>query len=158
MKKNKKKICFICSAGGHLEQINQLKKVKELYNDYFYVTVETKATQNLKYKKYLVKDLYRGKFKLMKLIRIISLFFIQFWIFLNEKPDFIITTGAGVAVPMCLIAKLFRKKIIYIESFARINSTNKTGRFLYKYANLFIVQWEQLKDFYPKAIYGGWIY
>jgi uncharacterized protein Veg len=48
--------------------------------------------------------------------------------------------------------------MIYIESFARMKTLNKSGKFLYKYADLFIVQWEELLKCYPKAVYGGWIY
>ena len=82
----------------------------------------------------------------------------QLFIFLKERPDVVITTGAGLAIPTCIYAKLFKKKVVYIESFARINSVNKTGKLIYKYADLFIVQWETLLEFYPNATYGGWIY
>ena len=59
---------------------------------------------------------------------------------------------------MCLLAKLFRKKVIYIETFANIKTKTITGRILYKIADLFIVQWESMLKLYPKAIYGGWIF
>lgn len=152
-----KKVCFISSSGGHLEQIKQLKKVMQEYN-YFFVVNKTKATEKMPMKKYLVKDLARTKNKLFNFLNLISMFLEQVYIFFKEKPDVIITTGAGIAIPMCLIAKTFKRKIIYIESFARINSTNKSGEFLYKYADLFIVQWKGLLKFYPNAVYGGWIY
>ena len=111
----------------------------------------------MKEKHYIVNDMVRTN-KVLLIIRTVKMFFEQFKIFLKEKPEVIITTGAGVAIPMCVIAKIFRKKIIYIESFARIDTPNKTGRFIYKFADLFIVQWEELKKYYPKAVYGGWIY
>ena len=84
---------------------------------------------------------------------ILVMFFEQLFIYLLERPDIVITTGAGLVIPMCLIAKFFKKKVIYIESFARINSINKSGKFLYKYADLFIVQWQSLLKIYPNAIY-----
>ncbi|MDE6848090.1 MAG: polysaccharide biosynthesis protein, partial [Ruminococcus sp.] len=61
-------------------------------------------------------------------------------------------------IPMCLIAKIFRKKIIYIESFAKIKSPTATGKLLYKFADKFYVQWESMLEFYPKAKYIGGIY
>ena len=91
-------------------------------------------------------------------LRSMKMFFQQLWIFIKEQPDVVLTTGAGVAVPTCVIAKVFHRKIIYIESFARISSPNRTGMFIYKFADLFIVQWESLLKFYPKAVYGGWLY
>ena len=86
------------------------------------------------------------------------MFIEQLIIFLREKPDIILTTGAGLVIPTCLYAKLFRKKIIFIESFARMDDLSKTGKFLYKISDLFIVQWESLTKKYDKAIFGGGIF
>lgn len=151
-----KKVCLIASSGGHLEQIKQLKEVINRY-DCFYVVTRTKATEAMKNKKYIVSDLVR-KNKFVLSLRIMKMFIEQFIIFIKERPDVIVTTGAGVVVPMCVIAKFFKRKVIYIESFARINTPNKTGLFIYKFADLFIIQWEELRKFYPNAVYGGSIY
>jgi len=61
-------------------------------------------------------------------------------------------------IPICLIGKIFGAKLIYIESFAKINSPTLTGRFLYRFANQFYVQWESMKKFFPDAIFLGGIY
>ena len=61
-------------------------------------------------------------------------------------------------VPLCILAKLFRKKLIYIESFAKVTSPTETGKLLYKFADQFYVQWETMKEFYPNAINVGGIY
>ena len=82
----------------------------------------------------------------------------SFKIFIKEKPDVVISTGALATVPMCLIAKVFRKKLIFIESFAKITSPTLTGKLLYKFADQFYVQWEDMIKVYPKAIYKGGIY
>lgn len=152
----KKKVCLISSSGGHLEQIKQLKSVIEKY-DCFYVVSRTKATEAMKQKHYIVSDLKRTN-KIVKVLRMTRMMLEQFRIFLKEKPDVIITTGAAVAIPMCVIGKKFHKKVIYIESYARMTTPNKTGQFIYKYADLFIIQWEALKKYYPDAVYGGSIY
>ena len=78
---------------------------------------------------------------------------------MRQKPDVVISTGALAAIPFCLIAKvLFRRKLIYIESFARITSGNLTGKLLYRFADRFYVQWESMLKVYPKAICLGGIY
>lgn len=79
-------------------------------------------------------------------------------ILFKNPAEVVITTGAAVAVPICIYAKIFGKKVIYIESMARITSPSKTGLLMYKIADLFIVQWKELLDFFPKAVYGGSIY
>ncbi len=80
-----------------------------------------------------------------------------FWL-IKEKPDIIVSTGALVTCPISLLGKLMRKKIIYIESFARVDNASLTGKLFYKIADVFIVQWEELLKIYPKAIYGGGIF
>ena len=59
---------------------------------------------------------------------------------------------------MCIFAKIFKKKIIFIESFAKVNSPTLTGKLVYKFADQFYVQWEQMKEYYPNAIFKGGIY
>ena len=75
-----------------------------------------------------------------------------------EKPDVVISTGTYIALPFMLYCKLHRKKLIYIETFARVTDTTKAGRMMYKFADLFIYQWPELKKYYPKGVYGGSIY
>ena len=59
---------------------------------------------------------------------------------------------------MCIMGKIFGSKIIYIETFANRNKKTATGKLIYKIADLFIVQWEEMLELYPKAVYGGSIY
>lgn len=151
-----KKVCFICSQGGHFEQIKQLNKIREKY-DYFYILTRTKATESFKDNTYLTPN-WERKNNLIFALNMFVWFVQELVIFTIERPDVIITTGAANVIPMCLIGKIFKKKVIFIETFARIEAPSKTGKFMYKYADLFIVQWESLLKFYPKALYGGWIY
>ncbi len=151
-----KKICFICSGGGHFEEIKQLNLVRNKY-DYYFVFPKNQSTLSYKDKKYFVVDFYR-KNRIAFIFRFLVTSIEQLCIFIKEKPDIVITTGAGVVIPTCMYAHFSKKKLIYIESIARVHSLAKTGKFLYRYADLFIVQWEELLKYYPNAIYGGWIF
>ena len=51
-----------------------------------------------------------------------------------------------------------KKKVIFIESFARVDGSSLTGKLMKKVADLYIVQWEELLQFVPNAIYGGGIF
>ena len=79
---------------------------------------------------------------------------------MKEKPDVIISTGVLACIPMIYIGHLLKKKVIYIESFAKINSPTMTGKLVYKkkWADQFYVQWKSMKKYYPAAIYKGGIY
>lgn len=154
--KEKPKVCFISSNGGHLEQLKQLKAVADKYTHY-YVLPKNESTSKFNEKKYLVGDFYR-KSRIQFLFRFTWTALQQLIIFIKERPDVVITTGAGVVIPTCVYAHFFGKKLIYIESFARMKSLNKTAILLHKYADLFVVQWEELLKVVPDAVYGGWIY
>ena len=82
------------------------------------------------------------------------------YIFCIERPDIIISTGVLATIPMLYIGHIFNKKVIYIESFAKINSPTQTGKLIYKnkIADRFYVQWPEMLKIYPDAIYIGGIY
>ena len=86
------------------------------------------------------------------------LIFKTIFLYFKIRPKVIITTGTHTAGPMCYLGKLFGSKIIYIETFANINKKTATGRLIYPIADLFIVQWEEMLELYPKAKYGGPIF
>lgn len=157
-KDNSKKIrvCFTCSAGGHFEQIRQLTEVESEF-ECTYLLPKNSATLKFGKNKDVTTflSLFHGPTYLPRMI----VGFVQHFIFfIIKRPDVVVTTGASAVIPICLIMKLFRRRLIYIESFARIHELNKTGRFLYPFSDVFIVQWPELKEKYPNAIYGGWIY
>lgn len=156
----KKKVMFISSMGGHLNELMMLNSLFKKY-DYHIVTEKTKATTYLKndYKD-KVSYLVYGTKKLLLLYPFILLInsFISLFLFIKYRPKYIITTGTHTAGPMCLIGKIFGSKIIYIETFASINNGSVTGKIIYKFADLFVVQWKNMLKVYPKATYGGWIF
>lgn len=79
----------------------------------------------------------------------------EFMALLKARPKAIITVGAGIAVPISIFGRLSGVKIIYIETISRVRALSITGKIMYHIAHLFFVQWEPLKEKYPKAIYAG---
>ena len=155
-RKEKIKICFAASTGGHYEQLMMLKPLMEKY-DSFVVTEKTEYSAKARNEKtYFMKQVNRREkdFLLKMLINV----FLSIKIFLKEKPDIIICTGVLAMIPICLISKMLGKKLIYIESFAKVTSPTETGKLLYKFADQFYVQWKPMLKCYPKAIYLGGIY
>lgn len=148
------KLLFTSSSGGHLEELLQLN---ELINEQSVLVTEGKVAAKVKFKKkYFIKQINR-KEKYF-LIHFIKLIICEFKILQKEKPDIVISTGALITVPLCILAKIMGKKVIYIESFARITTPSLTGKILYHFADLFVVQWKELLDVYPKAKYFGGIF
>ena len=154
------KLLFISSTGGHLSELQKLSPLFTKY-EYTLVTERTKTNRSLKnkYKHHLHYLAYGTKdhpltYFFVVIYNIIKSLILYFII----RPDYIITTGAHTAVAMCYIGKLFGSRIIYIETFANIETKTLTGKLVYKIADKFIVQWPTMLKLYPKAIDGGWIY
>ena len=155
-----KKVLFIASTGGHLAEMMQLKPMFKNY-DYYIITEKTKSNLSLKekYKSRVSYLVYGTKdHKLSYPFKLLYNCFKSFYLYLKVHPDYIITTGVHTAGPMCLIGKIFGSKIIFIETFANSKTRTKTGRIVYKFADLFIVQWKEMLELYPNAVYGGWIF
>ena len=157
MTKKKNKICLISSSGGHFEQLLMLRKLSEK-NNIFIVTEKTKYNKNDKKVNYFVMQVNRKE--PLFIFKMIGILFKSLYIFFKEKPDVVISTGVLASIPMLFIGHIFKKKVIYIESFAKINSPTMTGKLIYKkkIADQFYVQWESMLEFYPDAICKGGIY
>ena len=160
MDKKKKKVLFISSTGGHLSELMRLSPMFLKYN-YYIITEKTKSNLGLReiYPKKVGFLVYGTKRRFLTYpFKLIYNSFKSLFYFIKFRPDVVVTTGTHTAGPMCCIAKLFRKKVVYIETLANSNTKTATGRLLYHIADLFIVQWEDMLKLYPKAKYGGWIY
>ncbi|MBI3335333.1 MAG: polysaccharide biosynthesis protein [Candidatus Portnoybacteria bacterium] len=145
------KVCLTASGGGHLIQLLRLLPILKKHETFFIIPGSHMKNVLKDYKIYSVNNPQRNPFKFI-LHSIVSL-----RILAKEKPDVVITNGAGLVVPICFLSKfLFKSKIVFIESFSRIDTPSKTGKIIFKIADLFIVQWADLQKFYgSKAVYGG---
>ena len=148
------KICMVGSSGGHLTHLCMLKPLWEKQERFWVTFDKADAVSQLKgeqmYPCYFptnrnIKNLIRNTRLAWKILK-------------KEKPDLIISTGAAVAVPFFYIAKMMGKKLIYIEVFDRTDKPTITGKLVYPITDRFIVQWEEQKKVYHKAINLGSIF
>ena len=104
-------ICLIASNGGHLTQLIALLEgcqrwgcsVVTAYDDHLREFAESQRT-------FFVTDFGRNGFRLIRNV------LEAFHLILRERPRVVITTGAGIAVPICYWAKLFGARVIYVET------------------------------------------
>lgn len=148
------KVCLVGSSGGHLTHLYLLKKFWENENR-FWVTFDKQDARSILKNEEMYPCYYPTNRNVWNLIRNT---FLSIKILFKEKPDVIISSGAAVAVPFFYIGKIMGKKTIYLEVFDRIDSPTLTGKLVYPVTDKFIVQWEELKEVYPKAINLGGIY
>ena len=148
------KICLVGSSGGHLTHLYMLKPFWKDKNR-FWVTFDKEDARSLLKDEKVYPCYFPTNRNIKNLIRNTLL---AIRVLKKEKPDLIISSGAAVAVPFFYLGKLFGTKTIYIEVFDRINKPTLTGKFVYPVTDRFIVQWEEMKKVYPKAINFGSIF
>lgn len=148
------KICLVGSSGGHLAHLNMLKPFWSR-EDRFWVTFDKEDARSI------LKDekMYPCYFPTNRNLKnLIKNTFLAIRILRKERPDVIISSGAAVAVPFFYLGKLFGAKTVYIGVFDRIDKPTITGKLVYPVTDKFIVQWEEMKKVYPKAINLGSIF
>ena len=148
------KICLAGSSGGHLAQLYMLKPFWSEH-DRFWVTFDKEDARSLLKEERMIPCYYPTNRSLRGLI---ANAVTARKVLKKERPDLIISSGAAAAVPFFYLGKLMGIKTVYIEIFDRIDSPTLSGRLCYPVADRFIVQWEDVKKFYPKATYLGSIF
>jgi UDP-N-acetylglucosamine:LPS N-acetylglucosamine transferase len=148
------KVCLVGSSGGHLTHLYMLQPFWQ-DKEHFWVTFDKEDARSVLEGEKIypchfptnrnIKNLIRNTVVAWKVLR-------------KERPDFIISSGAAVAVPFFYLGKLMKAKLIYIEVIDRIDKPTMTGKMVYPIVDRFIVQWEEQKGVYPKAINLGSIF
>lgn len=153
-KYNEAKFLIVGSSGGHLTHMYMLKDIWSKHDRAWVTFDKADANSILKdERKYWchyptnrnIPNLIKNTFLAIKILR-------------KEKPDVIISSGAAVAIPFFLLGHLFGAKLVYVEVFDRIDKPTVSGKFCYRFADKFIVQWDEQLKVYPKAINLGQIF
>ena len=148
------KVGLVGSSGGHLTHLYMLKsfwKDKER----FWVTFDKEDARSILEGERIYFCYYPTNRNIKNLLRntILAINVLR-----KEKPDLLISSGAAVAVPFFYLAKLMGKKVIYIEVYDRIDKPTLTGKLVYPIVDCFVVQWEEQKKVYKRAINLGSIF
>ena len=155
MKKTKDlKVCLVGSSGGHLTHLYMLKPFWKDRN-HFWVTFDKEDARSLLDGERVYPCYYPTNRNLKNLLKNTV---VAWKVLRKEKPDLLISSGAAVAVPFFYLAKLMGKKLIYVEVYDRIDKPTLTGRLVYPIVDCFIVQWEEQKQVYKKAVNLGSIF
>jgi beta-1,4-N-acetylglucosaminyltransferase len=151
----KKKVMLVCSSGGHFLQLYTLSDHLCIEYDTVWVSFNKQDTRSMLDGKRHFWAFFPTNRNIPNLIRNTVLA----WKLLRaERPNVVISTGAGISVPFLLLARAVGAKSIYVESFARRENISLTGKMVYRFVDRFYVQYEALTEQYGRAIYKGTIY
>jgi UDP-N-acetylglucosamine:LPS N-acetylglucosamine transferase len=146
----------MASGGGHFRELCGLADLAERYD---HILISTDVNKALAHAcpfrhVYQIDEVGQGLWKGSP-FRILGTFWRVLRILRRERPHLVISTGAGIAVPGFLAAKLLGIRTIYIESYARVESLSLAGRVCYHLADRFLVQHARLASRRPRAVYVG---
>lgn len=145
------KFCLVCSCGGHVLQLHSLNKLWAEHQR-FWVTFPAEDS------KYLLRDetIHWAHFPTNRNIKnLIKNLFLAWRLLRKERPDVIITTGAGVAVPFIYIGAMLGIRTIFVESLTRTEGVSLSAKLVYPVVKHLLVQWPELAEKYKKARFEG---
>tara|TARA_Y100001968_G_C19159854_1_gene620270 strand:- start:20 stop:496 length:477 start_codon:yes stop_codon:yes gene_type:complete len=144
-----KDIFIVSSCGGHLTEVLALSESWDFLDPLYIINSIIKVPKDIQNNTLFVKHSERDLVFFTNLIEAIVLY-------QKYKPKYMLSTGAGIAVPFAIIGRLvFNIKIIYIESAASIFKPTLTGLIMRFFSDKFYIQSEHLKKYFPKAIFKG---
>ena len=148
------RILMVCSSGGHLAQLLALRP---WWNDHdrTWVCFDTPDALGALEGERFVRCHYPTTRNVPNLLRNLLL---ALGTLRAERPDVIVSDGAGVAVPFFWLGRLFGARTVYLEVYDRIDSATMTGRLVRSATDLFLVQWDEQLSSYPGATVAGPVY
>jgi UDP-N-acetylglucosamine:LPS N-acetylglucosamine transferase len=141
------KILLVCSTGGHFRALQQLESFWENY-EHCWVTFRTKPTETALRGETVYWAFGPTNRNIPNLVR--NLWF-AWKVISQERPDLVISTGAGVAVPFVILSKLLGSQTAFVESITRAEELSLSARLVLPFLDVLYVHWPQLKVRYPKA-------
>ncbi len=147
------KALLVCSSGGHLSQLLLLKPWWEQHERQW-VTFDTNDARSALAAEQVTWAFHPTTRNLPNAVRNLRL---AWRLLRRERPDVLASTGAGVAFPFFVIAKLFGIKTVYVEVFDRIDHATLTGALCYALTDVFAIQWPEQAATYPDGEVIGWL-
>lgn len=143
------KVCIVSSCGGHLTEVRCLKPAYGRYEHFYVLNDKAILPPDMQHRTYFISHSERD-----------WCFFLNLWeafqILRKDRPEVILSTGAGPVVPFALVGRLlFGCRVLFIETITRIKRPSMTGRIMHRLSHDFFYQWQSLEQFFPKGRYGG---
>lgn len=144
------RICLAGSGGGHVRQLLDIKPIWSEH-DHFFITEDTALGRSIESmaRTYYVPHVALGQARLGHPLRMLRLALVGLWmsfrLIAKERPDVIITTGAGSVFFPILFGRLFGTRIVLIDSFARFNHPSAFARIVAPLAHCRIAQSDRLR-------------
>lgn len=141
------KVLLVCSSGGHFKALYQLRPFWGT-QERRWVTFRTDVTEAQLEGEIVEWAWCPTNRNIPNLFRNLGL---AWYILLRDRPDLVVSTGAGVAVPFLMLGKLLGCQTIFIESITRVTDLSLSAKLSLPFLNVLYVHWSQLQHRYPKV-------
>ncbi|MGD0374762.1 MAG: PssD/Cps14F family polysaccharide biosynthesis glycosyltransferase [Streptosporangiaceae bacterium] len=141
------KVLLVCSSGGHLAQLYRLRPWWDQHERTWVTFGHPQAVSLLRGER-MIPAFAPTTRNIPNAVRNLWL---AIWVIRAERPDVVISDGAGVAFPFFIVARLLRVRTVYLEVYDRISRPTLTGRLCYPFAELFLLQWPEQAVSYPRG-------
>ena len=135
---------LVGSSGGHLAQLLSIAPLWAK-DQRSYVTFDTVDAVSLLADEQVTWAHHPTTRNLRNLVRNSVLAFREVR---RRRPDVVVSTGAAVAFPFFIAARLRGIPTVYLEVYDRVDSPTLTGRLCRPLSTLFCVQWPEQLEFY----------
>jgi beta-1,4-N-acetylglucosaminyltransferase len=147
-------VLLVCSAGGHLLQLHMLREAWDGLTT-SWVTLDREDSRSMLRGESVVFAHGPTTRNIPNLVRNLRLAAVLLW---RLSPRTIVTTGAGIAVPFAWLGRLLGARVVYIESFTRVDAPSLSCRMIKPVASKIFVQWPELEPKVHGARYVGSVY
>lgn len=145
------KLLLVSSSGGHLTQLMSLRSWWEQH-DRLWVTSDLPDTRSLLADERVLWSNSPTTRHIPNMFRNLRL---AHRVITAERPDVVVSTGAGIAPPFFLMAKIHKVNTVFLEVYDRLDSTTLAGRMCYPLSDRFLLQWDEQRRLYPRGIVVG---
>lgn len=147
-------LLLVCSSGGHLSQLHVLSRCWDQHSKHW-VSFATDHGRALLADADVTWAYHPTTRNIPNLLRNLVL---AARVLRRERPDVVVSTGAGVAFPFFVLARLFGARTAYLEVYDRVDSRTLTGRLCAPFSDVFLLQWPEQQTVYPRGIVVGQVF
>ncbi len=141
------KVMLVCSAGGHLTQLYRLRPWWQRH-ERLWVTCPGAQAESLLAGEEWIPAHFPTTRNIFNAVRNTGL---AVRLLRAQRPDVLVSDGAGVAFPFFVVARALGIRTVYLEVYDRISRPTLTGRLCYPLAELFLLQWPEQAASYPRG-------
>lgn len=145
------RVLMVCSSGGHLAQLISLRPWLDTTSTRW-VTFPTEDSRSQLTGQDVVDAHHPTTRNVPNLLRNAVL---AWRLLRRDRPDVVVSSGAGVAVPFFVLARLLAIPTVYVEVYDRMDGPTLTGRLCRPFASRMLVQWPEQAGFYRDAVVVG---